>query len=110
METLTMTREALTPVRESFGQENDLSLRVRGIDPKLDLEAEILRLKTEQNAVILAHYYHRQNPQSRQARPAAGPRRRLLSCRPLPRRCLRRVADTVPRPHGHQLYQLIGWR
>jgi quinolinate synthase len=27
------------------------------IDPSLDLEAEIARLKHERNAVILAHYY-----------------------------------------------------
>ena len=27
------------------------------VDPRLDLEAEILRLKRERNAVILAHYY-----------------------------------------------------
>ncbi len=46
-----------TPAGISFGQETDLSLRVRQIDPKLDLEAEILRLKAERNAVILAHYY-----------------------------------------------------
>jgi quinolinate synthase len=35
----------------------DLSVRLRTIDPALDLEAEILRLKTDMNAVILAHYY-----------------------------------------------------
>ncbi len=27
------------------------------IDPSLDLEAEVLRLKKERNAVLLAHYY-----------------------------------------------------
>src|SRR5688572_32941952 len=27
------------------------------VDPRLDLEAEILRLKRERNAVLLAHYY-----------------------------------------------------
>ena len=27
------------------------------IDPSLDLEAEIVRLKREKNAVVLAHYY-----------------------------------------------------
>src|SRR5512133_2596491 len=27
------------------------------IDPRLDLEAEIVRLKKERNAVLLAHYY-----------------------------------------------------
>jgi quinolinate synthase len=35
----------------------DLSLRVAAIDPALDLEAEIKKLKKEKNAVILAHYY-----------------------------------------------------
>ena len=29
------------------------------IDPKLDLRSEILRLKQERNAVIMAHYYQR---------------------------------------------------
>ena len=52
METLTVMH-----AEKSFGQETDLSLRVRSIDPALDLEAEIARLKTERNAVILAHYY-----------------------------------------------------
>lgn len=45
------------PAQESAGQEMDLSVRLRTIDPALDLEAEILRLKTDMNAVILAHYY-----------------------------------------------------
>ncbi len=31
--------------------------RVRAVDPTLDLEAEINRLRGERNAVILAHYY-----------------------------------------------------
>jgi quinolinate synthase len=35
----------------------DLSTRVDNIDPSLDLEAEIRRLKREKNAVLLAHYY-----------------------------------------------------
>jgi len=35
----------------------DLSRRMATIDPKLDLEAEIVRLRKERNAVILAHYY-----------------------------------------------------
>lgn len=35
----------------------DLSVRLSKIDPRLDLEAGILRLKDEMNAVILAHYY-----------------------------------------------------
>lgn len=33
------------------------ALNVADIDPTLDLESEILRLKTQMNAVILAHYY-----------------------------------------------------
>lgn len=45
------------PAAESAGQEVDLSVRVRMIDPSLDLESEIPRLKSEMNAVILAHYY-----------------------------------------------------
>jgi len=45
------------PAQESAGQEMDLSVRLKTIDPTLDLEAEILRLKTDMNAVILAHYY-----------------------------------------------------
>ncbi len=57
METLTLARTQGNPPRQSFGQETDLSLRVRQIDPHLDLEAEIVRLKAERNAVILAHYY-----------------------------------------------------
>jgi quinolinate synthase len=35
----------------------DLERRVGAIDPSLDLEAEIARLRKERNAVILAHYY-----------------------------------------------------
>jgi quinolinate synthase len=35
----------------------DVPARAANIDPTLDLEAEILRLKQERNAVILAHYY-----------------------------------------------------
>ncbi len=45
------------PSEESAGQEMDLSMRVESIDPRLDLEEEIKRLKKEMNAVILAHYY-----------------------------------------------------
>jgi quinolinate synthase len=45
------------PASESLGQPVDLSAKLRTIDPALDLEAEILRLKKELNAVILAHYY-----------------------------------------------------
>lgn len=45
------------PASESMGQEVDLSTRLRTIDPGLNLEEEVLRLKKELNAVILAHYY-----------------------------------------------------
>lgn len=37
--------------------QGDMSSRLNAIDPGLDLEAEIRRLKFEMNAVILAHYY-----------------------------------------------------
>jgi len=57
METLTLAKTPQNLASESLGQENDLSLRVRAIDPALDLEAEIVRLKKDLNAVILAHYY-----------------------------------------------------
>ncbi len=57
MQTLTQAQTPRTPTQENRGQENDLSLRVRALDPTLDLEAEITRLKREMNAVILAHYY-----------------------------------------------------
>ncbi|MES2462722.1 MAG: quinolinate synthase NadA [Armatimonadota bacterium] len=40
-----------------MGQEFDLSRRAETIDPTLDLEAEIRRLKVEKKAVLLAHYY-----------------------------------------------------
>lgn len=39
------------------GGYDDLSHRIQLLDPRLDLEAEILRLKKDLNAVILAHYY-----------------------------------------------------
>jgi quinolinate synthase len=57
MQTLTLARTPRNPASESLGQEIDLSRRVEQIDPTLDLVAEIRRLKTEKNAVILAHYY-----------------------------------------------------
>ena len=57
METLTLAHTPQNPASESLGQEADLSLRVRTIDPALDLESEIIRLKRDLNAVILAHYY-----------------------------------------------------
>lgn len=55
--TETEVKTPQNPASESLGQEVDLSLRLRTIEPGLDLEAEILRLKKEMNAVILAHYY-----------------------------------------------------
>lgn len=55
--TETPVRTPQNPASESLGQEVDLSLRLRTIDPSLNLEEEILRLKKEMNAVILAHYY-----------------------------------------------------
>jgi quinolinate synthase len=57
MQTLTIARTPRNPASESLGQESDLSRRVEAIDPTLDLEAEIKRLKAERNAVLLAHYY-----------------------------------------------------
>src|SRR4051794_24126782 len=57
MKTLTVARTPRNPASESLGQEVDLSTRLDTIDPTLDLEAEILRLKREKNAVLLAHYY-----------------------------------------------------
>ncbi|MER3426909.1 MAG: quinolinate synthase [Pyrinomonas sp.] len=47
----------------SLGQEVDISARLATIAPTLDLEAEILRLKKEMNAVILAHYYQEESIQ-----------------------------------------------
>jgi quinolinate synthase len=38
-------------------QRRRLGERLASVDPRLDLEREIVRLKTERNAVILAHYY-----------------------------------------------------
>lgn len=52
MPTLTRTVREELPVYRA-----DLSQKIDSIDPALDLEAEIKRLKTEKNAVILAHYY-----------------------------------------------------
>jgi quinolinate synthase len=37
--------------------DSNLSRRADALDPTLDLEAEIRRLKREKNAVLLAHYY-----------------------------------------------------
>ena len=54
---LTLVRTPRNPSSESLHQEADLSRRADEIDPTLDLEAEIRRLKAEKNAVILAHYY-----------------------------------------------------
>jgi quinolinate synthase len=57
MNTLTLARTPRNPASESMGQEFDLSRRAETIDPTLDLEAEIRRLKAEKKAVLLAHYY-----------------------------------------------------
>jgi quinolinate synthase len=57
MQTLTVARTPRNPASESLGQVEDLSARLETIDPGLDLEAEIVRLKREKNAVLLAHYY-----------------------------------------------------
>jgi len=57
MQPLTLAHAPFNPSSESLEQEADLSTRLRTIDPALDLEAEIVRLKGEMNATILAHYY-----------------------------------------------------
>jgi hypothetical protein len=57
MQPLTLTLTPRNPASESLGQEADLSLRLQTIDPALDLEDEVGRLKSEMHAVILAHYY-----------------------------------------------------
>jgi quinolinate synthase len=57
MNTLTLARTPRNPASESMGQESDLSRRAEQIDPALDLEAEIRRLKAEKKAILLAHYY-----------------------------------------------------
>lgn len=57
MNTLTLLRTSHSSASESSGQESDLSRRAEQIDPTLDLEAEIRRLKSEKKAVLLAHYY-----------------------------------------------------
>lgn len=57
MQVPTATETPRNPASESMGQDIDLSLRAQSIDPALDLEDEVRRLKSELNAVILAHYY-----------------------------------------------------
>ena len=57
MQPLTLAGTPHNPASESLGQEADLSVRLRSINPALDLASEIARLKHEMNAVILAHYY-----------------------------------------------------
>lgn len=52
MQTLTLLRDE----RPSLNPP-DWSERIGKLDPTLDLEAEIRRLKRERNAVVLAHYY-----------------------------------------------------
>ncbi len=54
MQTLTLARDLK---KDYPSVDNDLSRRIDAIDPTLDLEAEIRRLKKEKNAVLLAHYY-----------------------------------------------------
>jgi quinolinate synthase len=52
MQTLTRARREDLPVHRV-----ELSAKLDSIEPTLDLEAEIKRLKAEKNAVLLAHYY-----------------------------------------------------
>ncbi len=47
----------LSQAPDAVAARDELSARVAAIDPALDLEAEIARLRRERNAVILAHYY-----------------------------------------------------
>ena len=54
---LTIAGTPRNPAEESLGQEPDLSSRLKTIDPKLDIDVEIVRLKRDLNAVVLAHYY-----------------------------------------------------
>ncbi|MBZ5699448.1 MAG: quinolinate synthase NadA [Acidobacteriia bacterium] len=42
---------------EMLVKENSVTARVRALDPMIDLETEIARLRRTRNAVILAHYY-----------------------------------------------------
>ena len=52
MQTLTLLREGRPSLNPT-----DWSERIGAVNPNLDLEAEIQRLKRERNAVVLAHYY-----------------------------------------------------
>src|SRR5919206_2044294 len=57
MQTLTIARTPRNTASLGNPGQDDLSARLDSIDPSLDLEAEIQRLKREKNAVLLAHYY-----------------------------------------------------
>lgn len=57
MQTLTVGQTPRNATSENAPQPIDMSLRLKTIDPGINLEAEIVRLKGELNATILAHYY-----------------------------------------------------
>jgi quinolinate synthase len=54
---LTHVRMDVTMATFAHVPDPDLDARVTRIDPALDLEAEIKRLRQERDAIILAHYY-----------------------------------------------------
>lgn len=57
MHTLQTRKTPQNPTSENAPQPLDMSSRLRTLDPSLDLEQEIRRLKESMNAVVLAHYY-----------------------------------------------------